>query len=285
MPFGMTLVFVAATVVVVLSACSGSQPAADQAAQQPDDGDTSGATAQTASQPDDTGAAADYLSAAGDGSSESDRIEQEGRSFKIVGVLPRDAIPAIFDPVFISADEAGGSISDEDLVIGLSINGDHRAYSVPYLSRHEIVNDVVGGKPVAVTWWPLCFTGIVYAREIDGQVLSFGVSGNLIMNALVMYDRETNTFWSQFLGEAVEGRLTGKRLPLVASQLVVWGDWREQHPDTLFLDTGQDGLILDSYMSYYFSDQTGIIPETHTDDRLRSKELVVGILGEGAQKA
>jgi hypothetical protein len=200
MPFGMTLVLVAATVVVVLSACSGSQPAADQAAPQPDDGgasgateqaapqpddggasgaieqtaprpddgdtsqataqteprpddgDASGATEQTVPQPDDGGDAAAYLSAADDGSRESDRIEQEGRSFKIVRVLPRDAIPAIFDPVFISADEAGGSISDEDLVIGVSIDGDHRAYSVPYLSRHEIVNDVVGGRPIAVTW-------------------------------------------------------------------------------------------------------------------------------------
>ena len=79
-------------------------------------------------------------------------VEKEDLAFRMISVLPLDGIPAIFDPVFISAQQAGGSISDQDLVIGLSIDGDHRAYSVPYLSRHEIVNDVVGGKPVAVTW-------------------------------------------------------------------------------------------------------------------------------------
>ncbi len=125
----------------------------------------------------------------------------------------------------------------------------------------------------------------MYAREIDGQELNFGVSGKLIMNNLVMYDRETDSLWSQFFGEAVAGRLAGTKLPLVASQILQWGDWKAQHPDTLFLDTGLDGLIIDGYMSYYFSDQTGIVAETNTDDRLRPKDLVVGILGESTQKA
>ncbi len=124
-----------------------------QTAPQPDDGGTAEATEQTAPQPDDGGTAeATFLGAADEGSKESDRIEHAGSSFTIVEVLPRDRILAIFDPVFMSAEAAADSISERDLVIGLSINGDHRAYSLPFLSRHEIVNDVVGGKPVAVTW-------------------------------------------------------------------------------------------------------------------------------------
>ena len=105
------------------------------------------------------------------------------------------------------------------------------------------------------------------------------------MNALVMYDRETNSFWSQFLGEAVDGKLAGTKLPLVASQLIAWGHWKEQHPDTLFMDTGATGMVLDSYMPYYFSGEAGILGETHPDDRLNAKDLVVGVLGETSQKA
>ncbi len=91
----------------------------------------------------------------------------------------------------------------------MEIDGDARAYSVQLLSRHETVNDVVGGKPVEVTWRPLSFTGIGYYGEINDRVHEFGVSGKLIMNALVMYDRETELLWSQFLSQSVQGDLGG----------------------------------------------------------------------------
>jgi hypothetical protein len=105
------------------------------------------------------------------------------------------------------------------------------------------------------------------------------------MNSLVMYDRETSSLWSQFLGEGVEGRFKGTKLQLVASQLLTWGEWKNQHPDTLLLDTGRSRPVRDSYMSYYFSGSAGIIGETNTDDRLGPKELVVGVLRETSQKA
>ena len=109
------------------------------------------------------------------------------------------------------------------------------------------------------------------------------MSGKLIMNALVMYDRETDTLWSQFLGEAVQGPLSGTKLSLVSSQLVSWSAWKEQHPDTLALDIKT--ATRDSYLGYYFSGDAGVLGETHRDARLPTKELVVGIVGEMGERA
>ena len=106
---------------------------------------------------------------------------------------------------------------------------------------------------------------MVYAREVDGEKLTFAASRNLIFNSLVMYDRETETLWSQFLGEAVRGPLVGAKLKLVSSQVAVASAWIERHPDTLVLG--------------------GIIGETNVDDELNAKELVLGIVGERGQKA
>lgn len=116
----------------------------------------------------------------------------------------------------------------------------------------------------------------MYAREIDGRVYEFGVSGKLIMNVLVMYDRQTETHWSQLLGEAVEGELHGTRLEFVQSWFTTWGEWKERYPHTVALD--KDGAYqTDNYTSYYNSSDTGIINETVDDDRLASKEFVLGI--------
>ena len=111
------------------------------------------------------------------------------------------------------------------------------------------------------------------------------MSGKLIMNALVMYDHQTDTLWSQFLGEAVKGPLEGTRLDIIPAQLTSWREWRDQHPDTFALDKGFNTFSRDSYESYYFSGQAGIIGESNRDDRLFTKELVVGITGVAGQKA
>ena len=129
------------------------------------------------------------------------------------------------------------------------------------------------------------FTGIVYAREVAGAELTFGVSGALIMNALVMYDLETDSFWSQFLGKAVDGHYAGTDLEMVPSQLTSWGAWKEQHPDTLALDRGFTGPSSDAYISYYNSQGAGILGESNFDVRLPTKSLVVGLVGETSQMA
>jgi hypothetical protein len=126
---------------------------------------------------------------------------------------------------------------------------------------------------------------VVYAREVAGQELTFGVSGKLIMNALVMYDHQTETLWSQFIAEGVKGPLTGTRLEILPVQLTTWGEWTRQHPETLALDKGIRRSSGDPYRGYYQSGGTGVIGESNKDRRLTSKELVLGVVNERTQKA
>ena len=122
---------------------------------------------------------------------------------------------------------------------------------------------------------------------MNGQELTFGVSGKLIMNALVMYDHQTDSLWSQFLGEAVDGPLEGEKLDFLSVQLTTWASWRDQHPDTMVLTRGSDTPFesYDPYSPYYSSNSAGIIGETNPDDRLLTKEFVVGLVSETAQRA
>lgn len=124
----------------------------------------------------------------------------------------------------------------------------------------------------------------MYDREIDGNVHSFGVSGKLIMNVLVMYDRETETLWSQLLGEAVEGPLTGTKLDYVESLQTTWAEWKELYPDTVALRKSFAGAR-DTYDSYYASDRAGVLGEFNSDDRLYTKQFVVGVILGDAPKA
>jgi hypothetical protein len=121
----------------------------------------------------------------------------------------------------------------------------------------------------------------VYAREVNNQELTFGVSGKLIRNVLVMYDRQTESLWSQLLGESVSGELQGTKLEFLPSWHMTWEQWKEKHPDTLALKKGRRG-IRDPYTTYYQSGATGIIPETFKDDRLPAKEFIVGVELDGA---
>ncbi len=198
--------------------------------------------------------------------------------YTYVQATERDYIPAIDDPQFLAADVADDEYEPDELVIGLAINGDVRAYSVPVLSRHEIVNDVVGGQPVAVTWCPLCFTGIVYTRDVEGSVLNFVVSGLLVHNNLVMVDRETDSLWSQVLGEAIEGPLLGTRLEFIESWFTTWGEWKARHPDTRAL--AKNGITIDNYASYYNSTAAGLTNGLDLDERLPLKVSVIGVSHE-----
>jgi hypothetical protein len=124
----------------------------------------------------------------------------------------------------------------------------------------------------------------VYSREIDGREFTFGVSGKLIRNVLVMYDRQTGSLWSQLLGESVQGELQGTRLEFLPSWMTTWEDWKEQHPETLALRKGFGGSR-DPYSSYYTSSQTGVIGELNRDDRLYVKEFVIGVEVDGKAAA
>ena len=129
----------------------------------------------------------------------------------------KDGIPSIDEPEFVSvgAVAAAGPLGPQEPVIAVELNGELKGYPLQILMWHEIVNDVVGGIPVAVTYCPLCNSSVVFKREVDGQVLDFGTTGMLRNSDLVMYDRQTESWWQQFLGEAIVGEMTGTMLEMV----------------------------------------------------------------------
>lgn len=146
------------------------------------------------------------------------------------GGPPKDGIPSIDDPQFRPASEIE-DIADNEPVIRLELNGDIRAYPLRVLTWHEIVNDTVGGVPVAVTYCPLCNAALVFRRVVAGEPTSFGTTGMLRHSDLVMYDRTTESWWQQFTGEAIVGERTGDKLEMVPAQVVAFGAFRAEAPE------------------------------------------------------
>ncbi len=194
-----------------------------------------------------------------------------------------DDIPAIFadDDIFVNSTDGDAEWLDEELVIGIEVNGDARAYPIRLLSLHEIVNDTIGGQPVAVTWCPLCFSAIVFDRVIGEREYTFGVSGMLYNNNLVMYDHQSNTLWSQLLGQGIRGGQRGETLRLFSSLMTSWAGWKAAYPETRVLSAERLGNradeIIDPYGGYYNSGAAGITGSKQQDDRLAAKTLVVGV--------
>ena len=193
------------------------------------------------------------------------------------GGPPKDGIPSIDNPVFATVSDSQ-FMSNSDTVIGLEINGQAKAYPLFILVWHEIVNDKVGGLPVSVTYCPLCYTNQVFERIIDGQEVEFGTSGKLYNSNLLMYDRLTESYWSQALGLAVKGELTGYQLELVPFDVITWGDWKALHPKTLVLTTDTGHLrsyATDPYGNYYTEPRI-MFPVEYSDDRIHPKEIIIG---------
>lgn len=136
----------------------------------------------------------------------------------------RDAIRPINNPIYGTPGDLPW-LDHEDLVIGYRSGGEAYAYPVNILDFHEFVNDDLDGAPVLITYCPLCFSGVVFSRDLDGDVLTFGNTSALYMSDLVMYDHQTGTYWFQVGGEAVVGPLSGSHLPLLPSTTITWGEW------------------------------------------------------------
>ncbi|MEM7753502.1 MAG: DUF3179 domain-containing protein, partial [Pseudomonadota bacterium] len=151
------------------------------------------------------------------------------------GGPPKDGIPAIDDPQFITvSDEA--RLSDREAVVTLELDGERpRAYPIRYLMWHEIVNDRVGDTPVSVTYCPLCNSFMVFDTRVDGQVLTFGVSGKLRNSDMVMYDRETESWWQQAIGTGIVGEHTGTELALLPTWMESWAEYKARNPDGLVM--------------------------------------------------
>jgi hypothetical protein len=203
------------------------------------------------------------------------------------GGPPMDGIPSIDDPEFVSVSVADGWIADNELVLALVHEGVERVYPLQIMVWHEIVNDEIAGTPVAVTYCPLCGSGIAYVREIEGEAVEFGTSGKLYNSNLIMYDRKTESYWTQIDGLAVVGPLTGMELEAISVDTVVWRDWKDSHPDSEVLsqNTGHSRQYgVDPYGSYY-EDSYLIFPVNEEDDRIHAKTVVFGIEVDGVYKA
>lgn len=208
------------------------------------------------------------------------------RSEVLSGGPGRDGIPSIDNPKFISI-EAVDFLRDEDMVIGLVRGDTARAYPLRILVWHEIVNDIIENDAVAVTYCPLCGTAMVFDRNIDGKTRTFGVSGLLYRSDVLMYDRETESLWSQLGMKAISGPAVGQKLTWLPSEQLTWKAWREKYPhgDVLSTDTGHlRNYGGDAYTSYFASEKPMFpVPQTRTE--LKDKAWVIGIIVNGTAKA
>lgn len=181
----------------------------------------------------------------------------------LVASASPESIPAIVRPRFESPRVANRLLRTTDFVIGVSIAGDARAYPVKLLALHEVVNDVVAGRPIVVTWCPLCSSALVFDRRVGGKTLTFGVSGFLYQANQVLYDLQTRSLWSQLGEGAVTGAMRGHKLTLVPAVEQPWSVWRAAHPATHVLSIGRDRFASRFLHPYTFFDSRG---EERSDD-------------------
>lgn len=224
--------------------------------------------------------------------------------------IPPDSINPVYEPKFVDPGEV--SLLDDELVMGLEINGEARAYPVGFMRIRELVNDNVGGVPVLVTWCPVCLTGIVHDRRLEGETLVFGNQSALFMSAMTWWDHKTKSIWSQPWGAAIEGEMLGTQLTLVPFDLVPWKTWSDRHPNTKVIvderanltyapqlahDTFVIGVSIgEAATAYYFrsvankgvvNDSVGDVPvAVFADGEDRGIEVFIRrALGEKARKA
>jgi hypothetical protein len=204
----------------------------------------------------------------------------------------RDAIPPLDNPKYDRA-SGGDWLDDSDLVIGYMTDGGATwAYPLKILHFHEIVNDEIEGLSVLVSYCPLCRSGIVYDRHLEGMLLTFGNTSALYESDLVMFDRQTNSFWWQTAGEAIVGTLTGRRLTALPSVTITWGEWKALHPDTQVLSRDTGFAIpyeRDPYATYADLVDSGRLPfpvsDAVRDGRLAPADEVLGVTLGGESKA
>ena len=203
----------------------------------------------------------------------------------ITGVPSRDEIPSIDKPHLVDANEAN-FLNDDDIVLGLEYHGVTRAYPKKILNWHQVVNDELNGIPVAVTFCPLCGSGMSFLRDVEGQTLSFGVSGLVYNNNVLFFDRQSDSLWCQIERRSISGPLKEKALQYILTHKTRWGTWKNKHPQTRVLSTRT------GYMRYYDREPyTGyekrnqiFFPLEHQDDRYHPKEWVAGLEVNGVHK-
>lgn len=211
----------------------------------------------------------------------------------ISGGPGKDGIPAIDDPDFIPVTEPIDWLDDAEPVIALILKDKNdqevaRAYPIQILIWHEIVNDELAGVPVSITFCPLCNASMVFDRRLDGKVLDFGTTGRLRKSDMVMYDRQTESWWQQFLGKAIVGDLTGKTLKLIPSRIMSWADFKTGWPggEVLSKDTGfYRNYGVNPYQGYDDINQTPFLLDESPDPRLKPMDRVAVLKANKGYKA
>jgi len=203
------------------------------------------------------------------------------------GGPPRDGIPALSNPKLIKP-QAADYLEPTDRVVGVTLKGQSRAYPIAILNWHEIVNDSIDDQRFAVTYCPLCGTAVAFDATIDGKATDFGVSGLLYNSDVLLYDRDTESLWSQILNQSIAGQRVGKKLVAIPISHTTWRDWLDKHPDTLVLsdDTGYSrDYRRDPYAGYEESRYTYFAVTNQAPENYHPKEIVVGLGSDGVYKA
>ncbi len=203
------------------------------------------------------------------------------------GGPPKDGIPSIDQPKFVKVHEAEDFLYNKDYVIGLEIDGVAKAYPVRILNYHEVVNDQIGSQPVVVTYCPLCGSGAVFSAIVEGKHYTFGVSGLLYNSDVLLYDRESESLWSQLQSEAISGAASSKKLELIASTFTTFKNWKNQYPNSLVLstDTGANRNYDTSPYHTYNPSEKLLFPVSQTSKKMHRGAKVIGIELGGQFKA
>ena len=199
----------------------------------------------------------------------------------------RDGIPAIDSPVFESASSATWLEAGER-ILGISLEGVSRAYPIAILNWHEVVNDVISGRPIVITYCPLCGTGMAFDSRVGNRNVKFGVSGLLFQSDVLLYDRQTESLWSQIMSVAISGPQQGTKLDSLALTHTSWGAWRDDHPDTdvLSRNTGVErDYMQDPYAGYADSPRTLFPVINRAPGPWHAKDWVLGVEVNGKYKA
>ena len=205
----------------------------------------------------------------------------------VSGGPPKDGIPALDKPKFVSFQNANYWLDDREPVIVVDIEGLARAYPLQILIFHEIVNDEINGHPITVTFCPLCNASIVFDRRLDGKILDFGTTGNLRKSDLVMYDRQTESWWQQFTGAGIVGRYAGKELKQLPSTIVSYAAFKKQYSDSQVLsrNTGFSRPYGNNpYRGYDNIDDKPFLYFDAIDERLPPMERVIDVIINGKSK-
>ncbi|MCG7985488.1 MAG: DUF3179 domain-containing protein [Candidatus Thiodiazotropha lotti] len=202
------------------------------------------------------------------------------------GGPPRDGIPAIDEPQFVHADDAD-FLKPEDRILGMERNGIVKAYPINILNWHEIVNDRFRQEPIVITFCPLCGTGMAFEATVRGDPLMFGVSGLLYNSDVLLYDRASESLWSQIMKQSISGKHQGDRLRHVPLQHTNWADWSDRYPDTLVLsdDTGFSRDYQRSPYRGYDKSRDLYFPVEFRSKGYHPKERVLGLEVNGTYKA